>query len=269
MMGSRRQKITPFGLDEKGRFLSGSQHPDWKDLLEPELENARFGSWTITSREIERRGKHIYARVRCDCGTEDLVFLSNLTRGLSTRCTSCRTKERHRKAGNMLLNSREERLLQKRVESVFQRCNNPNDKGYRNYGARGIRCLFPSKKQLLDYLLSLHPAKDWMGYEVDRIDNNGHYEPGNLRRATQAVNRQNRRRTVWVEYLGQRVVQSHLWHLIKKDHPAFQFGPGKVRTLLEQGMKPEDIPNYARRGKRVSTTFVTPDHAIVSLYREG
>lgn len=108
-----------------------------------------------------------------------------------------------------------------------------------------------------------------MGYEVDRIDNNGHYRPGNIRRATQALNRQNRRRTVWVEYHGQRVVQAHLWHLIKTDYPEFSFGPAKVRTLLKQGMKPEDIPSYQRCGGRRSTTLDTPDPVIVSLYRGG
>jgi hypothetical protein len=72
-----------------------------------------------------------------------------------------------------------------------------------------------------------------------------------------------------VQYRGQRVVQAHLWHLIKTDHPNFSFGPAKVRTLLQQGMKPEDIPNYVRQGKRVSTTSETPDPGIVSLYRDA
>ena len=70
MTGSPQPPTTKSGLDETGRFLSGSQHPDWKDLLEPEWENAQFGSWTVVSRSIQRRGKHIYAQVRCGCGTE-------------------------------------------------------------------------------------------------------------------------------------------------------------------------------------------------------
>jgi len=269
MTVSQQRRTTRYGLDEDGRFLSGSQHPDWKDLLEPELENKQFGSWTITTREIQRRGKHIYAHVRCVCGTEDWKLLENLRRGRSTCCMSCRTKERHRKAGNMLSSSTAETKLSHRVESIFQRCNNPKDRGYRNYGGRGIRCLFATKRDLFEYLLSLHSAQEWLGYEIDRIDNNGPYAPGNLRRATPAQNLQNRRRTQWVSYKGQQVVQAHLWHLIKTDHPEFEFGPGKVRTLLQEGMSPDAIPSYRRVGSRRSTTSGTPDPAIVSLYRES
>jgi hypothetical protein len=64
-------------------------------------------------------------------------------------------------------------------------------------------------------------------------------------------------------------VQAHLWHLIKTDHPEFEFGPGKVRTLLQEGMSPDAIPSYKRVGSRRSTTSGTPDPAIVSLYRES
>lgn len=269
MTGSRQPQITKCGLDENGRFLSGSQHPDWKDLLEPEWESARFGSWTVVSRKIQRRGKHIYIQVRCDCGTQDWKLWDNIRRGLSTRCASCRTKERHRKAGNMLIRSPEERLLQGRITSIIQRCNNPSDKNYQNYGGRGICFKFQSIKECADYLTSLHRAEDWGGYEIDRIDNNGHYEPGNLRRVTPAENRQNRRCTRWVSYRGQDVVHGHLWHLIKSDFPDFDFGPSKVRALLEQGMDPNTIPSYCRVGQRRSMTSQMPDPDIVLLYRGG
>jgi len=267
MTGSPQPPTTKSGLDETGRFLSGSQHPDWKDLLEPEWENAQFGSWTVVSRKIQRRGKHIYAQVRCGCGTEAWKVFDNLKRGLSTRCPSCRSRERHRKAGNMLVSSQAEKALQGRITSIIQRCTNPNDKNWDNYGGRGIEFRFPSTKACADYLMSLHPAEEWTSFEIDRIDNNGHYAVGNLRRATQAQNRQNRRRTRWVSYDGQQVVQGHLWHLIKTDFPAFDFSPSKVRTLLERGMDANDVPFYTRIGLRMSTISRTPDPAIVSLYR--
>lgn len=269
MTDSQRRRTTMSGLAPTGQFPSGELHPDWKDLLEPALENARFGSWTVVSREIRRRGKHIYAKVRCACGEEDWKVLDNLKRGRSKSCMSCRSKARHAREGNMLAKSSAERLLQRRVESIFQRCNNPNDRGYRNYGGRGVECRFPSKLSLFRYLLSLHSAEEWRGYEIDRIDNNGHYEPGNLRRATQAQNRQNRRRTVWVTYRGQQVVQAHLWHLIKLDHPDFEFSPAKVRKLLEDGVLADDIHKHRRVGFRRSTTLKMPDPAIVSLYRDA
>jgi len=268
MTDSQQHRTTKYGLDENGHYLSGSQHPDWKDLLEPDMENARFGLWTVLSRQIQRKGRHIYAQVRCECGKEDWKLLDNLRRGVSKSCMSCRSKARHKAAGNMLVETPAERSLQRRITAMMQRCTNPNDKAWPNYGGRGIEFRFQSTKECADCLTSLHPAEDWKGFEIDRIDNSGHYEPGNIRRATPMTNRLNRRRTQWVDYRGVKVAKHHLWHLIKTDYPDFDFGPSKVRTLVEQGMPADEIPHYQRVGHRRSTTLKTPDPAIVSLYRD-
>ena len=193
MTDLQQRPTTRYGLDENGRFLSGSQHPDWKDLLEPELENARFGLWTITTRELQRRGKHIYVHVRCDCGTEDWKVLDNLRRGRSTQCKSCRTTSRHKNSGHLLITSEALKSLQRRASAIFQRCHNPKDPSYKNYGERGIQCQFSSVKELVDHLCTLHPAEEWMGFDIDRIDNNGHYTVGNIRLATRSQNLLNRR----------------------------------------------------------------------------
>lgn len=193
MTDSQPPLTTKCGLDASGRFLSGSQHPDWKGSLEPGMGNARFGSWTIVAREIQRRGRHIYARVRCDCGTEDWKVLDNLRRGRSTQCKSCRTTNMHKKAGHLLVTSPDLRSLQGRASAIFQRCKNPKDPSFKNYGQRGVQCRFPSVKALVNYLCSLHPAEDWAGFDIDRIDNNGHYAEGNIRRATRSQNLLNRR----------------------------------------------------------------------------
>ncbi len=72
------------------------------------------------------------------------------------------------------------------------RCTNPNDIGYKNYGGRGIKISkeFENFRIWLEYVESLPDAytKD---YSIDRIDNDGDYERGNLRwasRITQGCN---------------------------------------------------------------------------------
>ncbi len=74
------------------------------------------------------------------------------------------------------------------------RCLNPTDRQYRNYGGRGIsvhsdwRDDFPAFRDWVEANLGKRPE----GYSLDRIDNDGNYEPGNLRWAsarTQAGNR--------------------------------------------------------------------------------
>jgi hypothetical protein len=70
-----------------------------------------------------------------------------------------------------------------------KRCTNPNVKAYKGYGARGIRFLFTSFEQFFEHI-GPRPA----GMSLDRIDNDGNYEPGNVRWATKAEQRANQRK---------------------------------------------------------------------------
>lgn len=71
------------------------------------------------------------------------------------------------------------------------RCNNPRDRGYANYGGRGIKFRFKSVMEGCLWIqenLGLHRE-----FELDRINNDGHYEPGNLRYATRSMQARNSR----------------------------------------------------------------------------
>ena len=264
---SPQHRITTSGRSNRGRFLSGSQHQDWMLSFPPEMLNKQFGSWTVISLEIHRKGHHQHAKVRCVCGKESWVLADNLKSGKSTRCHACAMKERHRREGNLLIFSRGVSLLQKRATAIFQRCNNPNDKRYPCYGGRGITCEFGSVRELVEYMLSVAPAEDWIGKQIDRIDNNKGYIRGNIRCATSSQNNANRRITQYVMYRGQQVCLHHVWHLVKTDHPDFQFTIGWTIKLIKRGVEPDQLPKYQRVGMRKCTTYSMPDPAIVSLYR--
>ncbi len=73
-----------------------------------------------------------------------------------------------------------------RLQSVFSgmnhRCNNPNDKRYRRYGGRGIKNKF-TLDDFRDYVvnvLGITTIGQIESKHVHRIDNDGHYEPGNI-----------------------------------------------------------------------------------------
>ena len=76
--------------------------------------------------------------------------------------------------------------------SIKQRCNNPKCKSYKNYGGRGIKCLFKSSNDFVDYVIN-ELQTDPRNLTIDRIDNNGHYEPGNVRFVSYSENLKNRR----------------------------------------------------------------------------
>lgn len=70
-----------------------------------------------------------------------------------------------------------------------RRCNNPNSCRYYTHGGRGIKFLF---KSFDEFFAAVGPRPE--GLTLDRIDNDGHYEAGNLRWATPSQQVSNRRR---------------------------------------------------------------------------
>ncbi len=73
------------------------------------------------------------------------------------------------------------------------RCANSKCECYKWYGGRGIKCLFKTSQEFIDYVIN-ELKIDPRGLTIDRIDNGGNYEKGNIRFVTQAENNKNRER---------------------------------------------------------------------------
>lgn len=76
--------------------------------------------------------------------------------------------------------------------SMIQRCTNPARRAYENYGGRGIRVCDAWRKSYVAFVcdVGLRPSP---AHLLDRINNNGHYEPGNVRWSTRRDQNRNRR----------------------------------------------------------------------------
>ena len=81
--------------------------------------------------------------------------------------------------------------LSHKFQAMIDRCTNPNYEGYKNYGGRGIRVLFESLDDFRSHVMD-DLGVDPRGLDIDRIDNNGHYERGNIRFVTRSENLLNR-----------------------------------------------------------------------------
>jgi hypothetical protein len=76
--------------------------------------------------------------------------------------------------------------------AMIQRCENPSSKDYSGWGARGVRIHPEWRKNFAAFLAHIGPRP--LRHSVDRIDNGGHYEPGNVRWATPQQQARNSRR---------------------------------------------------------------------------
>lgn len=248
-----------------GQFHSGHtpHNKTDPDSLLARLRALPLGTLQVTGVHWGRYGGKngvAMATTRCTaCGEVKARAASNLLRGLIKRCKCQPTK----------LTTEAHRRLSERYHAMVQRCTNPKDPAYKNYGGRGITLGFKTSDEFVAWMLTNLPHKDYLGVEIDRIDNNQGYAPGNLRLVTCRQNLCNTRRNRRVTYQGVEVVKAHLWDLIKTDHPEFPYGRKTVLRCLEKGMPPEQIFQYRRpcTGGRRSTTSLTPDPDIVSLYR--
>lgn len=125
--------------------------------------------------------------------------------------------------------------------TLKQRCENPKNPDYPNYGGRGIRVEFASFEQFLAEVGS-RPTPQ---HSIDRIDVNGNYAPGNCRWATDAEQRRNRRDNVLVELNGVVMVLADAARTLgwKRGSTAKRVAAGKApfRILGKRSELPESV----------------------------
>lgn len=167
-----------------------------------DLVGERFGRLVVL--RVWRFKRHRRAEVRCDCGVLKGVYVHNLTNGHVASC-GCLRAEMHRLRSQQQKTHGASRTPEHDARAaMIQRCYNARNRNFRFYGARGITVCERWRESFENFLadMGLRPSAK---HSIDRIDNDGNYEPGNCRWATRAEQARNRRNTRFVEVGGVRV----------------------------------------------------------------
>lgn len=157
-----------------------------------DIGGVRFGRLVALRLDGVVSGRARWA-VRCDCGAEALVLAQSLKSG-ATRSCGCLAAESNRCKGKNASHGASKSPEYEAWIGMKRRCNRPTDGAFPRYGGRGIRVCDRWASSFVAFLSDMGPAPQ--GMEIDRIDVDGHYEPGNCRWATlhqQANNKRNNR----------------------------------------------------------------------------
>ena len=158
-----------------------------------DLTGERFGRLTVLKRDMSQ--KRTVWICKCDCGNTKSVQSTHLRSGATTSC-GCYHKERASQANKTHGLTRSS--LHNRWKAIRQRCNNPNDPRYKDYGGRGIT-LCPAWDDFEAFAKWAEENGYEPGMQLDRIDNNKGYSPDNCRWCTSAENNHNRRTTSLID----------------------------------------------------------------------
>lgn len=178
---------------------------------------------------------------KCDCEEIVQVVRGSLISGLTQSC-GCLNREKARE--RKLKHGKSYSSLYRTWVHIIGRCENKNDESYKNYGGRGINICKEWREdfEAFEKYIGEKPSDK---YSIDRIDNEGNYEPGNVRWATifvQANNRRKQKRKTHCKR-GHEFTKENIYWVITKD--------GKHRSCRACRRLSEERRQLKNRGKNV------------------
>lgn len=191
-----------------------------------------------------RRGEAAIALCQCDCGNQKQILVPSVVNGNSKSC-GCFAVERGRALAGKYARkhghspSSGPSSIYKRWRAMLFRCSNPNATQFNHYGGRGIT-VCERWKHFPSFLEDVGEPPS-SGMSLDRIDNNGNYEPGNVRWATKREQGRNTRTSVLSLPLIQRIQSLR----------ASGIGPGEI--VRRTGLKLRTVERVIYEKDRVKS----------------
>jgi len=195
-----------------------------------ELEGRRSGRLEVIERTTIYRSGHAMWLCKCDCGNFCYASGTNLYRN-RTRSCGCLLNDAIRAA--CVTHDMSSERLYSVWAGMMRRCENTSFTSFENYGGRGIKVC----KERHDFMTFYAWAKPLYsaGLQLDRIDNDGDYEPGNCRFVTPSINACNKRkRSSELNYTG--VVRNRKLFSARVNYENTKYHLGSFSTIKEAVM---------------------------------
>jgi len=152
----------------------------------PDLEGKIKGGFLVLEKTKKRSHGFVVWKVMCLHCQRNFEVLTHSLNKNKYGCNDCSTQECVLKHGHGYNTP-----TYKSFHCAKQRCENPKDDHYHNYGERGIEFKFKNFEEFLS-----HVGGRPTGKTLDRINNEGHYELGNVRWASTKTQNRNSRHTI-------------------------------------------------------------------------
>ena len=204
-----------------------------------DLAGMKFGRLSVIRYVPSTDTRHNYFLCSCECGKEKVCRADHLESGRSRSC-GCLKSEKAAEAGRGF----GERVKKHGHKSDFvttptyctwqsmkARCFDKNHKYFKNYGARGIT-VCETWMEFPAFLSDMGERPS--GKTLERLDNNGNYEPGNCTWATPKQQSRNKRTNRMIEAFGK---STTIAELAEEHGITYNALYGRIVT---HGMRPED-----------------------------
>lgn len=177
------------------------------NLTEEMISKGRLTQVGVSFQVAAKGGRKRHAVFQCSCGKRKVFDFWSVAKGSTASC-GCLTvealKQNKHNEGRVPKHGMTHTKAYKCWGAMIQRCTNPRNAHFGNYGGRGITVCSEWVQSFIEFFRHIGepPSADMT---IDRIDNDRGYCPGNVRWVTRKQNQRNRRVTAFVQYDGKQM----------------------------------------------------------------
>ena len=210
-----------------------------------DLKGKKFNRLTVISRQNNYKDGSSKWLCQCDCGNKVVVLGGHLRSGHTKSC-GCLQKEICKAIKHKPKHGMAKTKIYKTWNGIKNRTN-PNNKNkfsyYKNYSGRNIKICKEWEEDFINFYNWAMANGYKEGLTIDRINNDGNYEPSNCRWVAMKKQQNNKRNNVLIEYNGET-------HTMAEWNEKLNYSKGLLKNRLREGWCIDRALSTPLRGRK-------------------